>query len=232
MRRACASSILVAGMFSAPISNAQELPEFDDEDFQVLSVVDSSHILANSDGRDFLCYVQRNDEASYITPGFCIPYVSRSEARNADKALFEAAAVAAEAERAAAAEVSRQAEQRWEDDSRILSDRAKSAIENPTSEVAQLLTQLDPKKIRELIFEFARASNLPECRLKVHSGIYLYEGMASKIIARLSPDQSVEDPLIIQIVRERASGVVESMIAEGSLMQANDLSYVELKECE
>ena len=105
MRGALALTAGFLPLLSGQHSYAQELPVFDDEDFQIVSVEPDSRVIARSDGRDFYCYADV-EAAGYVLVWGCLPFVNRSETADADAryAVAVAAAAKAEADLAAAAE--------------------------------------------------------------------------------------------------------------------------------
>ena len=97
MRQALALTAGFLPLFSGHQSFAQELPVFDDEDFEIVSVEPNSRVIARSDGRDFYCYADV-EAAGYVLVWGCLPFVTRGETAEADARYAEAVAAAAKAE--------------------------------------------------------------------------------------------------------------------------------------
>ena len=99
------ATILAFGAAILAVPCASEaLPEFDEDDFQVMSVEPGSNALVRSNDRDFYCSLL-NKDGWYVAVVDCQPFVNVVEASEADKFILQLELEAAAAEATAEAEI-------------------------------------------------------------------------------------------------------------------------------
>ena len=232
MKSVAALLTLVAVNLANP-SASQELPEFDDNDFQVISIEPGSKALVRSNDRDFYCSLF-NKESWYVLVMSCQPFVNISEANEADKVILpiEQAAAKAEAEEAAekakaeaeaeeAAAVARAKEDR---ERRLAEEAAKKEAE---ARAAELIAGFSVEGFSEAIESIARRNG---CTLEV--GFPFFENPKHFDPLLLELKSKVDMP-----VEKRSALINLAKAAIGKLYKEGKTLYptlttVRFKECE
>lgn len=91
-------SVLLSGFLAAiSVSSgiAQILPELNPDDFQIVSVLPDSKVVALSGGSSFYCTAEANSNGGYISIHSCVPFVFQSDIEFVDATRVAAEAVAA-----------------------------------------------------------------------------------------------------------------------------------------
>ena len=209
--------VLTAGflpLFSGQQVYSQELPVFDDEDFEIVSVEPDSRVIARSNGRDFYCYAYENGAAGYVLVEFCLPFVSQSETTEADAKLAkakaeEAKAKAEEADAVAAAE----------------------AIERQAV-VDQQLASISRDMARQYVFRVARKHG---CGLANSFSLSDTRTMVEDLYEYLMANSDLESANLDKVFYDRASSlfteVLAGLEAEGKFEHSSDGTMMTLKDC-
>jgi hypothetical protein len=119
--------VLLLGIATAQYSYAGSLPEFDDNNYEVLSVEISGKAFVKSNGRYFFCDTISNEPAGYVQLSGCLLFAFGSEIPDADVA----AAAAADAENL-------------------------KIKENMTASISAAIASLDPKRVGDMLISFSK----------------------------------------------------------------------------
>lgn len=242
MRQALAFTASLFPAFAAQQCYAQELPVFDDGDFEIVSVEPNSRIIARSDGRDFYCYADERS-AGYVLVFGCLPFVSRSETAEADARWAEAVA-AADAAAARAREVADAAAASAKVVAVAMAEKAKAeailAAKAAVDEAAklakerqarfdQMFDSLDQETAKNAILALAKFRS---CALKVENR----KIADPKLVQRLWLTAGGKlDGLVDQSVKEAALGWFSSAMDEleitGKIGFSSDGKLMRLKDC-
>ena len=209
---------LVSG-FSIPLTGqmgfAQELPIFDDEDFEIVAFNSSSGVVAKSDGRYFYCFAGVNDAAGYVLVRGCIPFIGQSQTAVADMRAAEVAAAAAAAYAdAVAAEAAAKA-------------AADQAAKLEKERVLDQIASLDSFTAESAVVAVAR---------KYGCGVGLDGGPISnaKLVQEMASESGIEleiyDSVGIQAATKRFGEAVNSL-AEANLQIVDKGITMKLRDC-
>ena len=231
MRQALAFTASLFPAFAAQQCYAQELPVFDDGDFEIVSVEPNSRIIARSDGRDFYCYADERS-AGYVLVFGCLPFVSRSETAEADARWAEAVAAADDAA-AKAREIAAAVAAKAKADA-LLSAKA-AAVESARLDLErqarfdQMFSSRDQGTAKNAILALAKFRS---CSLKVENR----KIADPKLVQRLWLTAGGRlDGLVDQSVMDAALGWFSSALDEleitGKIGFSSDGKLMRLKEC-
>ena len=223
-------------LFAGTPSFSQDLPEFDDEDFEVVAVLSDSKVLVKSDGRDFYCRVDSNGSAGYIEilAWSCLPFVNRGETLLADKRLAEAEAVAKAAADAAAAEELRVAKAKADETLKAAKAAAivgKEQEEKRLQEMRKVFSTVDISVLKDAILNEARSRKFFDCQLIVGAREISMFSILVSLVSRVGLDVDLFDKPARQAAQERFAEAIVAL-EEDQLVEFNqNQTKLKLKEC-
>ena len=229
MRVASASLVILPTLFAGIASYAQDLPTFDDSDFEILSVLSETSVLAKSDGRDFICRANDNSAAGYIEiyAWSCRPYVNSEETMFADKRLAEAKAAAQ-----AAADAAAQAAAEAEAAAVAASASAQSAAANAAAEKQQedlgTVADLNESEIIEILGTLARKEN---CTVAAGTATSAYRQLVIEVTESAGFDIAKMNRPQIDTIRSLMKEAIADLYRDGRVVYSEKGTKMTIKDC-
>ena len=234
MRFAVAILSGFVSVLAGHLCSAQELPVFDDGDFEVVSLEPNSKVIARSDGREFYCYADLS-AAGYILVGGCVPFVGGNETAEAnfrwakavaaERQAAEAAAIrAAEAARIASARAAEAAKVAAEINAREIVDKEKEK----QKKFDDMFAAFGPEQAANELIVLAKRY---QCTLHLENrtiNVYLVRAM---LLAAGFQNDKIYDRNLIKVAQNRFNKAMNTLIAAGTAEFALDGQLLIFKDC-
>ena len=85
MKPYSAVAFACCALASARATSAQDLPTLDPSAFEIVTIEAGSKAIARSNGRSYLCSIELNETAIYVSVKNCIPFLAGQQAESADE---------------------------------------------------------------------------------------------------------------------------------------------------
>ena len=231
MKQAIAFTVGFLPVLAAQQSYAQELPVFDDDDFQIVSVEPDSRVIARSDGRDFYCYADLRS-AGYVLVWGCLPFVNRSETAEADARWAEAVAAADAAAASAKVVADAMAEKAKADAvvaAKAAAEEAEKLAKERQTRFDQMFGSLDQETAKNAILALAQFRN---CALKVENR----KISDPKLVQRLwstagGPSDRLDDRDVMEVASGWFNAAMYELENTGKIEFSFDGKLMRLKDC-